>query len=147
MQLNMHSPGNPSPRLTTPHTFVNCTHPSQLCQKEQRFAIQSHVSGHYWRKTKRIVLPSTGTRNLHLSERERQDATAPSRHPQDTDRQQRAPQSRFSLSTDPQRNFLICCPRRDPFDAYPIEARDCVPTALDYCKTPIPLVCLWGPLP
>jgi hypothetical protein len=143
MQQTMQSQGNPSQMLTTPHTFVSCTHPSQLSQKEQRFAIQSLVSGHCRRKTKRIVLPSTGTRILHFSERKGQNTTAPSLDPQDVEPKQRTLQSSLSLLTDPRRNFQICCPRPDPFEAYPIGARDCVPTAFDYFKTQRPVVRLW----
>ena len=132
---------------TTPHVFVNYTHPSQRHQKEQRFVIQSHVSGHYRRKNKQIKLPSTRTRQWYVPECKTESLPDLIRHVPNVKQTTGDFKRQRSCSTDPQSDHLICCPRRDPFDAYPIEARDCVPAAFDYCKPPWTLYISEGPLP
>ena len=145
-------PASASQGPTAPHVFVNYTHPSQRHQKEQRFVIQSHVSGHYRRKNKQIKLPSTRTRQWHVPECKTESLPDLVRHVQNVEQTAGVFKHRRPCSTDPQSDHLICCPGRDPFDAYPIEARDCVPAAFDYCKpsltpygpeTHLPRVLIW----
>ena len=126
--------GDASNVSSNAQVFINYTHPSQRNRKEVRFAVRSHVAGHFGRKNRQIVLPTKKPRqwlivdsDLYEGRTKEKDTSS---EPEDED----APTTQLKSEGDPLFDNRLCSLRADPFGALPIKAQGNVPVAIDFCK-------------
>ena len=113
-----------------PIAFINYSQPDDLNNAKQRFAIQSFVSENFRRRSRPVIVSRKPARKYPFSpagntSRSHDDASEPKARTKGLDLQVK---HRKPLPLALQ----LSGGRRDPFSAYPIEATDCVPGAVDY---------------
>jgi hypothetical protein len=119
-------------------TFINYSHPSDTADRRNRRIVASYIGTHYRNRSRpsaRKGLKSTGS-----SPPDSIDGLKPQN--QTPRSKTTTPRSR-SRTSSPKTPSLLAQPlvldhdrhgyRADPFRAYPIEFRECIPPALDYC--------------
>ncbi len=113
--------------------FINYTHPSQRNRKELRFAVRSHIAGHFGNRKRQIVLPTKKPRQWLIVDSDLFEGRTKEKdtitEPEDEER----PPTQLKSEGDPQFDNRLCSLRADPFGALPIKAQGNVPVAIDFC--------------
>ena len=113
-----------------PIAFINYSQPDDLNNAKQRFAIQSFVSENFRRRSRPVVVSRKPARKYSFSP----PHSASSSHGEASESKARTRGLELQLKHRQPLPLALQLSggRGDPFDAYPIEATDCVPGAIDY---------------
>lgn len=126
-------------------TFINYRHPSEQSNRQNRRTVASYIGTHYRNRSRpsaRKALnpndPPTSTPPAVFSD---SGDDIHGEHPSLPIRRQKSPRRPTTASNQhlPAPNLEIVVHdkhgfRSDPFNAYPIEFRACIPAAIDFCK-------------
>lgn len=129
-------------------TFINYTHPSERSNRQNRRTVASYIGTHYRNRSKpsarnrvKIQNPPTSTSqpsqavfsgiggDLHKEFNSLPIRRRKSPRPPISASKQHSPATKLEVVAHDRHGF-----RSDPFNAYPIEFRACIPAAIDFCK-------------
>lgn len=122
------------PRSKASYTFVNYSHPSQQHGKEQRFAVQSFVSGRFRRKSRKIVLPQRTHRGWQSTGQLESVTPLTKRSGGDGNDEEMSANALF-FSEGVEAYTRLCRPHTRPLNIYPIAANACVSVAINFCSS------------